>query len=270
MADACTTGALRFGFLLISRVPHSHTELRATISVCCWIMLHKIKELRGRRLSAKDGEIGHVKDFYFDDKTWAVRYLVVDTGTWLNERLVLLVPPALGNFDDDVLRVKLTREQIEKSPPVDAHKPVSRQYEIEYHEYYGWPAYWEGGALGSMTGFPVVAPLPVHRIDEGPAPRAKHLDHHLQSAQSIEGYQIEAADGTLGHVKDFLFNAKDWVIHELVVATGHWFSGKEILISPRDVERLSYPESKVFVRLTRNAIEQAPEYRESAGQVVRH
>src|SRR5471030_1010338 len=109
-------------------------------------MLQNIKELYGHKLAASDGEIGHVKDFYFDDKTWVIRYLVADTGTWLTGRQVLLSPYAFGSFDQNekMLRVNLTKRQIENSPTIDAHRPVSRQYEENYYRYYGWPTYWQG------------------------------------------------------------------------------------------------------------------------------
>ena len=53
-------------------------------------MLQNIKNLYGDKLAALDGDIGHLKDFYFDDESWAIRYLVADTGSWLTGRLVLL------------------------------------------------------------------------------------------------------------------------------------------------------------------------------------
>src|SRR5580692_8482045 len=104
-------------------------------------MAQSIKQLYGKELGATDGEIGHVKDFYFDDQNWTIRYLVVDTGSWLSGRQVLISPHALGRLDqgEKILRVNLTRKQIEESPSIAMHKPVSRQYEEEYYKYYGWP-----------------------------------------------------------------------------------------------------------------------------------
>lgn len=104
-------------------------------------MLQSIKQLSGKKLGASDGDIGHVKDFYFDDQTWAVRYVIADTGNWLPGRQVLISPYAFGGLHqaEKVLRVNLTRKQIENSPAIESHKPVSRQYEEEYHRYYGWP-----------------------------------------------------------------------------------------------------------------------------------
>ena len=90
-------------------------------------MLRSIKQLYRETLRASDGDIGHVKDFYFDDTNWAVRYVVADTGSWLSGRQVLLAPHAFGNLyqDGKVLLVNLTRKQIENSPSIETHKPVS-------------------------------------------------------------------------------------------------------------------------------------------------
>src|ERR1700722_15084776 len=124
-------------------------------------MLRSIKQLYGDKLGASDGEIGHVKDFYFDDQNWAIRYLVVDTGSWLTGRQVLLSPHSLGRLDqgEKILRVNLTRKQIENGPSIELHKPVSRQYEELYYRYYGWPCYWQGDGLWGMSGF-MIAALP--------------------------------------------------------------------------------------------------------------
>jgi hypothetical protein len=139
-------------------------------------MLRSIKQLYRETLRASDGDIGHVKDFYFDDSNWAVRYVVVDTGSWLSARLVLISPHAFGNLyqDGDLLLVKLTRQQIENSPSIETHKPVSRQYEKEYYRYYGWPSHWDGGEMWGMRGFPGLPPssypLPSKQATEGGGP----------------------------------------------------------------------------------------------------
>ena len=49
-------------------------------------MFYRATKLRDYRLNALDGEIGKVKDDYFDDRYWTTRYLVADTGHWLSSR----------------------------------------------------------------------------------------------------------------------------------------------------------------------------------------
>ena len=226
-------------------------------------MLQSIKKLYGDKLGASDGEIGQVKDFYFDDQNWAVRYVVADTGAWLPGRLVLISPHAFGNLGQtgNVLRVNLTRKQIENSPSIESHKPVSRQYEEEYYRYYGWPFYWQGDGLWGMSGFPILELPPETSTGEtaSASPRpAETADAHLRSAQAVSGYHLQASDGTTGHVCDFMMDARSWAIRQLVIKTGHRFSGKEVEIPTRAVDRISWDESKVFVNLTRAAIEQSP------------
>ena len=222
-------------------------------------MLHNIQELYGNKLAASDGDIDHVEDFYFDDKTWAVRYLVANTGTWLSGRQVLLSPHAFNRWDRDnkSLRVNLTRKQIENSPSIDLHRPVSRQYEEEYYRYYGWPTYWDGGGMWGGGEYPVVLPPTKEEIV---AHQHHHRDDkHLRSTHAVTGYHIQAADGAIGHVTGFMVDDKSWGIRELVVETGHWYSGKEILISPSKIERVGYDESKVFVNLSKADIQHTME-----------
>lgn len=218
-------------------------------------MLQFTKTMIGDRVSAVDGAVGHIKDFYFDDMNWVIRYVVADTGTWLTGRSVLLSPHAIGRVDADgkTLHLRLRKKQIERCPEPEAHKPVSRQYEIEYFRHYGWPAYWEGSGIWGMGAYPVVIPPTVE-----PEVRRHYRhreDKHLQSAQAVTGYYIETIDGTLGHVSGFLIDDNDWTIRQLVVETGHWYAGREVLISPSDVSRISYPESTVFVTLAKADIE---------------
>jgi sporulation protein YlmC with PRC-barrel domain len=226
-------------------------------------MLRSIKQLYGDKLGASDGEIGHVKDFYFDDQNWVVRYLVADTGSWLAGRQVLISPHAFGNLDQTgkVLRVNLTRKQIENSPAIESHKPLSRQYEEEYYLYYGWPYYWQGGGVWGMSGFPILElpekPLP-SEPDTASGPQPERADAHLRSTQAVNGYHLQASDGMIGHVCDFMMDDKSWAIRQLVIKTGHRFSGKEVQIPSGKVDRISWDESKVFVNLTKEAILQTP------------
>ena len=220
------------------------------------------------RLRASDGEIGQVQDFYFDDKTWAVRYVVVDTGSWLAGRLVLLSPHAFDRLHQvrELLSLNLTRKQIEKSPSIESHKPVSRQYEEEYHRYYGWPLYWEGGSLWGVNAFPILE-TPADCLP-GKATRAsrqlpKITDTHLRSTLNVSGYRLEAIDGRMGHVSNFMMDIQDWAITRLVIKTG-WLPGREVEIPTKKIDRIIYDESTVFVNLTGKMIEQSPSHRPSA------
>lgn len=226
-------------------------------------MLRSIKQFYGDKLGASDGEIGQVKDFYFDDRNWAIRYLVADTGSWLPGRQVLLSPYSLGRPDqaEKILRVNLTRQQIEDSPSIDMHKPVSRKYEEEYYKYFGWPYYWQGDGLWGMSGFPILdlpaTPLP-SEMGTASGVQPERPDAHLRSTHAVNGYQLRSGDELVGHICDFMVDAESWAIGQLVVRTGHRLSGKEMLVEMKNVSRISYEESTVFADLTGGAINQSP------------
>jgi hypothetical protein len=226
-------------------------------------MLQSVKQLYGHKLGASDGEIGHVKDFYFDDQKWVVRYVVADTASWLSGRKVLISPHAFRGLDHDrrLLQVSLTRKQIEDSPSIESHKPVSRQYEEDYYQYYGWPYYWEGSGLWGMSGFPILELPPRPTADElatAIGPQLERADAHLRSTQAVGGYHLLASDGLLGHVHDFMTDDQSWAISQLIVKTGHRFSGKEVQIPTSKVSRINYEESTVSVNLTSEAVERSP------------
>ena len=165
------------------------------------------------------------------------------------------------------LLVNLTRQQIENSPPIESHKPVSRQYEEEYYRYYGWPSYWMGEGIWGLNASPIASPIvpppppPLPIEVAGESDNARNVnDPHLRSTRAVTGYHLQTSEETIGHITDFMMDDKSWAICHLVVETGTWFSGKEIVISPSHVDRINYGDSKVFVNLTKEAILQAPEF----------
>jgi len=221
-------------------------------------MLNEAKALQGFKLSSLDGEIGTIKEFYFDDHYWTIRYLVVDTGDWLTERKVLISPHALRAVDKDnkFIEVNLTKKQIEESPALDTDKPVSRQFEELYHGYFEWPVYWDGP---NMWG---VSP---NIIDDGEKWNPNNfgvspIDLHLRSTQDVSDHIIQAIDGEIGHIDDFVIDSKTWAIRYIIVDTMNWWPGKKVLVSPKWIENISWLESKVYIDLSKNMIKECPEY----------
>jgi hypothetical protein len=221
-------------------------------------MISNAKSLNSFTLDSRDGDIGQVKDFYFDDRYWAIRYLIVDTGSWLIDRQVLISPYALGAIEMGVkkISVALTRKQIEGSPSLDTDKPVSRQFENDYYGYFGWPVYYGSPMMWGSNQYLERNPEKWNR----PTNEGKTWDPHLRSMRAVRGYHIHATDGEIGHVVDFLVDDESWAIRYIVVATRNWWPGKHILIAIDWVDRVSWDDSQVFVTLTREAIQGSPEY----------
>ncbi len=225
-------------------------------------MLIKAKTLYDYTLICLDGEIGKAKEFYFDDRHWVVRYLVVDTGSWLTDRCVLISPYAIAAImkEERHIVVNLTKKQIEDSPSLDSDKPVSRQFEESYYGFYGWPIY--SGGPHMWGAYPYIIRDREQYVKA--AEDEKSWDPNLRSTYDVSGHHIQASDGEIGHVDDFIIDDETWAIRYLAVDTNNWLPGKRVLVSTQWIERVSWSESKVFVNLTRKNIEQAPEYTEES------
>ena len=201
-------------------------------------MLRQAKDLESYKLRARDGDIGRVNEFYFDDRYWTVRYLVADTAGWLSGRRVLISPYALrpANVIDRVLPVNLSKKQIEGSPSLATQEPVSRQNERQYYGYYGWPDYAYGSYMWGGAPY-------IQRDIEASRELRRHedaWDPNLRSTNDVTGHFIQAQDGEVGHVADFPINDECWAIRYLIVDTKNWWSGKHVLISPQWIEHVSW------------------------------
>ena len=221
-------------------------------------MLINAKSLKGYKLDSKDGEIGKVKEFYFDDKHWAIRYLVADTGNWLIGKKVLISPYAMVavNIEAENIDINLTKKQVEDSPSLSSDKPVSQQFEVAYYGYYGYPMYWGGSYM--WGDYPYI--MRDSKEWKSDNKKEKSWDPDLRSTHEVTGYHIQAADGEIGHIWDFIIDDETWAIRYLIIDTQNWWTGKKVLISPQWIERVSWDDSKVFINLSSEVIKQSPEY----------
>jgi len=222
--------------------------------------LHRADNLSDYALRGIDENIGTIKGFYFDDRHWTIRYLVAKTGNWLTGRQVLISPYSLGavNNAEKFIAVNLTQKQIENSPTFETTQTVSPQFENEYNTYYGIPTYWNGPNMWGMA--PNLTRDTNMRLESVSGEQMR--DHQLHNTSDVNGYDIEASDGEIGDVKDFIIDDENWAIRYLIVDTGGWLPGKKVLIAPQWIERVSWEDSKVFVNLSRDAIEHSPEFTE--------
>jgi hypothetical protein len=233
-------------------------------------MLRSVNSLDGFKMAAADGHIGKVKDFYFDDEAWVIRYVVVDSSAWLGEREVLISPYSIGSPDWSrlLLPIALTKEQIKNSPGIDTDKPISRQYERSHMGYYGYPYYWGGTGLWGvrnhpgteLTGFSASPDGAYQGYLRAPSDSGAAGDAHLRSCNAVKGYHIHATDGDIGHVQGFLADDSTWSIRYLIVDTSNWWVGHQVLVSPEWIHDVSWANCKVTVSLNRHAIRYAPAY----------
>jgi hypothetical protein len=222
-------------------------------------MLQRGSAFKGYTIEATDGKVGTISDLLFDDQKWQLRWLVVDTGNWLNGRKVLIHPAALERPDSAgrAFVSKLTRAQLEASPAIDTDAPVAMQMERNMGGYYGWSAtYYDNGIAASP-----VLPMPPHGAeprtepgDAGPGP----IDRHLRSIAEVSRYAIHALDGNVGHFETFLVDDESWAIRYLVIDTMDWWMGKHVLVSPSSVTNIDWAQRQISLDLTCYKIKGSP------------
>lgn len=227
-------------------------------------MMRSVKELRGYANRATNGVIGTVDDFYFNDEDWGIHYLVVNTGTRLSGRRVLISPDAIGSLDWMIqeLPVSLTKAQVKRSPSITTRKPVSRQQQ-EYARHFRYPTYWGGAGFWGMGAYPGTPTTEdnIHADLRADAAQPQPwVDCHLRSSNAIIGYDVEARDGHIGHVDDLLVDDRTWAVRHVIVKTGHWWSGQRVLVAPRWIQDVNWSLSTISVDLTRMAIKGRPPY----------
>lgn len=226
-------------------------------------MLRSLKDLENYTVYAADGKIGKADDFLVDDERWMIRYLVIETGDLLDRKQVLITPSSVVEVEWSTSRFQLalTKDTVKNSPDVDTRKPLSRQRERDLYSYYGYPPYWNSTDASTVSGSPALlvaqasldAPLPAASQERG-------MDVHLRSAREMRGYTIQAIDGSIGHVDDFIVEDDIWGVRYLVIDTSNWRLGKKVLVAPEWAGRIDWLEQVVFVDMTREAVKASPEW----------
>lgn len=221
----------------------------------------QLNSLLGFSLKALDGEIGRVHDFYFDDASWTIRYLVVKTGNWFSGRMVLIPSTELGipDWDRHNFSVDLTCTQVKESPDIDTEKPVYRQQEIILHDYYQWLPYWKVG-VGGNVGMVSASERTPHVNDEHAAGAVHAGNPHLRSARHVRGYYLHAKDGNIGHVEDYIVEGSGWKIDYILADTRNVFPGKKVLLKVSEIKSVEWLDYSVHISKTKEDVRSREEY----------
>lgn len=227
-------------------------------------MLRSINELLGYGLFAKDEDVGKCKDLLFDDRWWTIRYMVADTGIWLADHQVLVSPHMIDKADWKTRHILLniTKKKLEDCPSLLENETVSREHEKKISLYFSYPYYWSGTELWGNGFYPLAAEMTQKALEqEETNPEEEEKENHLRSFKEVKGYYINASDGEIGHVEDFIVDDKTWALRYFVVDTRNWFpGGKKVLLSLNWAKSIDWARSTFTVDLEKKQIEDAPEF----------
>tara|TARA_R110002096_G_scaffold415614_2_gene617583 strand:+ start:301 stop:1005 length:705 start_codon:yes stop_codon:yes gene_type:complete len=211
-------------------------------------MLNKVSQYYSQSISAIDGDFGECADFILDDSTWVIRYIVVDTSSWLSERKVLISPTAViqSELENNLLSLRLSKSEIENSPLLDSDAPVSREYERQYYKYYGYNMYWLGPNLWGTYPDPYGSLSPVDKPDINLSDdQGIETKNHLRSCKEISTYDAFASDGQIGKIEDFIFDDKQWNLANMILNTGNWLFGKSKVVPINNDLNISWADKSV-------------------------
>lgn len=218
------------------------------------------EQLKHFGLHAVDGDIGVCEDLLLDDEQWIVRYFVVDTNTWLPMSRKVVISPVsvqVSNPDEHKLELSLTREAVKHSPTLDAHQPISREYESLFFTYFGYGYYWTGPGAWGEYAHPLE--LVNQAVDE-PQPSTQK-QNHLRSCQELTGYQVLVEDEKFGVVSDFVVQLPGWSVSHIVISdTPGWLSPKPtFMVSTASVSKIDWAKHTITLALAKNELEHLKE-----------
>lgn len=229
-------------------------------------MLRSANEFKDFSIGATDGDIGQVEGFYFDDRHWTARYIIVNTGGWFSERKVLISLYAVDgtNWNNRTIDTKLTREEVKESPRIDVKSPTARDHEAAYNGHHNFPNYWAGPELWG----PVRQPAAIKKYNRENLPFSEagqdFTDSRLRSTNEMQGNVIVCRDGHLGHMEDLILDDESWAIRYLVIDTRNWWPAKKVMLPPRVIADVHWRDGKIHVDLTCRQIKESPEYDDTA------
>ena len=223
------------------------------------------KTLLRFRAFATDAELGPIRDVYFDDGSWQVRYLILNSRKWLPGHRVLLTPKSVAGLDRaaKAIRFDLGFDEVKRAPSLLEHLPVTREHEVALHDFYGWPQYWLGSAslglppLIDLNG--LQSPLPPEEVVAGASSIQSQSEPGLQSYKDLRHFTIRGADGTsdFGFVEDFVLNYLEWTLPFVTVRPKN---GHTVLLPTGLIKHIDIEAKAICVTIDKEALDKYPTF----------
>lgn len=230
------------------------------------------QDLKNYTIQASDGDIGSVSEFYFDEEHFYLRYLVVNTENFLFRNLVLVSPISFTNinFEEKIIKLKITKKELEDSPGLDSVDVISRKYEKDYNNHFAWPYYWSAENSASAIG-PYGMPWGYYN-QLGRAPRRTGEvnsdlvrntdDSNLRSSREVRSYSVKGiGNEEFGHIQGFILDPNTLALKFVIIDTIHFLPSKHVLLRPEWIEEISWESKTVEFSFSKELIKSAPSYK---------
>lgn len=224
-------------------------------------MFYLTSTLKSYNIHATDGKMGKVKNVCFDDHSWAIRYIKVDTHKWLPARDVYVSPSSVTeiNEKEELVEINHTKETIKNSPTIPADAELSKSNEESLTEYYGWNRYWRGQNLWGAVDRPLVPTIPVQDQENTAKRNEMEMNENtsyvlLDESETI-GIKVHGHDGKMGEITDLVFDDDNWKIDYLLVKYVKVPSEKYYLIKSEHITSVEWPEKDIYVDLKADFLE---------------
>ncbi|MEJ2545772.1 MAG: PRC-barrel domain-containing protein [Calditrichaceae bacterium] len=208
---------------------------------------------------SKNNIEGTILDMYFDDLFWNIQYIVAETGGFLPEKVIIISHYLLGKpeFNSKTLPLNTSFDTKSDGNNTQFLRPVSENKIINASKILEWPLNQTNlKALNSSEMKNLVTNM--GNDEDKITPKT---NPHLRSWNEVLGYNIQAKNGEIGHVDDFIVETDNWKIRYMIIDTHNWLPGsKDVLISPAWIEKIKWNNNLVYVDLNKEAIKNSPDY----------
>ncbi|GAB3060809.1 PRC-barrel domain-containing protein [Virgibacillus ainsalahensis] len=227
-------------------------------------MLYFTSDLKTYNIDASDGEVGKIKDLYFDDKEWSIRYAVIDTRKWLPGRKVLLSPSSFVNLNEakENLEVEYDKEKVRNSPAIPEGQSLSYEAENSLIGYYGWSRYWMSNAMWGAGENPITSSFyqgdsMEKQIQRDIPQSSTEMAYNLRSEDETMGFKVHANNGKIGIVVDMVYDDEYWNIKYIVVQSNEsYVNEKYFIFTRKKIESVDWFGEDIYISEPLESIKQ--------------
>lgn len=177
------------------------------------------RSLLGSLVEGRNGVLGEMKGFIFDDRDWTIHYLLLETSAWFDRRSVLITTSSVTCRENasGIIHTGLDPEQVKEGPRISGGSPLSRQEEARVRQYYELPRQDRSGALWNT--------------------------------RDMDGFRLWNGEGEIGRVSNLLIDGGSWKISRLVVEPYPGVGELSLLLPPEWIKQVQWQAAQAEVYL---------------------